>query len=190
MEGTRHERIALVLAAYVIGFVTAFIAFGLTGDTLYEVPDQTLTVSAAQNKDTVQPKTGVAVGEDGLFVIVDNGERMISASRTTLGASLIGTGEIPGFYTSIIDAEASRNGRFVYFCEQLLDENTTCDPYVYSLDEDALHPIKLDGQNYKSPIDGHTSAWSEESTLTLNGAISVDPSKPWLLETTPAAEMQ
>lgn len=190
MEGTRHERIALVIAAYVIGFVTAFIAFGLSSNTAQEVSTPTFTVSAAPNKAETKPKTGVAVGEDGLFVIVDNGERMISASRSTLGANLVGSGPIPGFYAHIIDAEASRNGRFVYFCEQLLEESTTCDPYIYSLDADALFPIKRDGVLYKSPIEGHRSAWSEESTLTLNGAAAVDPSKPWMLETAPKAEMQ
>ena len=29
MEGTRNERVIMVMAAYVIGFTTAFIAFGL-----------------------------------------------------------------------------------------------------------------------------------------------------------------
>ncbi len=184
MEGTRHERVALIAAAYVIGFITAFIAFGLEKINETDIHADTQAViknASAQQAESSTQATSVGMGEDGLFVITDKGERMLSANMQVLGASIIsGAGE-PGIYYSIIDAEASHNGAFVYFCEQLTQAALTCDPYVYSLANDTIYPVKIGDEKYKAPIATHKSTWTNDSTLVLNGATSLDQQQPWLL---------
>ena len=159
MEGTRHERVALVVAAYVIGFITAFIAFGIGGQKDVEMKNKQAGIhnAAAQTIVSEQNPVSVGIGEDGLFVITDTGERMLSASQQSLNASLISSAGVPGMYYSIIDAEASHNGVHVYFCEQLTADSETCDPYVYSLQTDLIYPVKIDGEKYRAPITTHKS---------------------------------
>ena len=183
MEGTRHERIALVIAAYVIGFITAFIAFGVGNVSQTDIDSTGVVKNAtAQQIQSERKKTSVGIGEDGLFVITAQGERMLSANMQSLGANIIASanGE-PGFYFSIIDAEASPNGTYVYFCEQLTEKSEVCDPYIYSLQSDTIYPVKVDGDRYEASIADHNSAWMDESTLVLNGATSLDQMKPWVL---------
>ena len=183
MEGTRHEKIAIIIASYVIGFTTAFIAFGINQ------PDSRMQVQiqGGQNNSAQQVSdndiTSVGYGNDGLFVITSGYERLLSAKASTLGASAISSKGTSGYYYKIVDAEASRDGRFVYFCEQLTQDAETCDPYVYAVEDDSLHMVKADGSAYKSPVATHESAWSDDNDLVLNSMSSAVKDTPWLLST-------
>jgi len=189
MEGTRHEKIVLVLVAYVIGFITAFIAFGLKGDSVpvlvrSENLSSQLNVNSEEYTTADAAITDVGFGSDGLFVMTNDSERILSADKNALSASVISTTDnIPGFYFSIIDAEASRDGKFAYFCEQRVADAEECYPYVYSIDDDSVHAVKVDGSLYLSPIASHESSWSERGVLTLNQMMSVDAATPWILTT-------
>lgn len=184
MEGTRHEKIAIIIAAYIIGFTTAFIAFGVNQP---KNPIEPLQVTARnQQVDTKESLasnviTSVGYSNEGLFAVTAGYERLLSAKASTLGASAIASGGTSGYYFKIIDAEASRDGRFVYFCEQLTQDSKTCDPYVYAIEDDSLHPVKADDVKYQSPVATHESAWSDANELVLNGMISSEKDSPWLL---------
>jgi hypothetical protein len=187
MEGTRHEKIVLVLVSYVIGFITAFIAFGMKGEATAVVVSTNNTSTELVQNATPQNEqdlriTDVGFGSDGLFVMTDMYERIVSADKNALSANVISTSEdIPGFYYSIIDAEASRDGKFAYFCEQRVADAESCYPYVYSIDDDTVHAVSVDGQVYTSPIASHESSWSEDGSLILNSLASSDSQYPWIL---------
>lgn len=186
MEGTRHEKVALVAIAYLIGFITAFIAFGVNK---IHTGSETLVIRHDTSNAEIQTEahnaiTSVGLDEEGLFAVTSQRERLLSADRDILNASVISSTGEPGFYYSIIDAEASRNGQFAYFCEQLLEEAAECDPYVYELATDMLHPVRMDGELFKPNSNEHTSLWTEDSLLMLNGAVSSDPAQPWNLTST------
>ena len=79
MEGTRNERVAILLTAYFIGFVTAYIAFGVT-----QLEDKIKYVSAPaiQNAAVIQAQTTNAlltIDSHGLSVVVNGEVRLLSA---------------------------------------------------------------------------------------------------------------
>lgn len=189
MEGTQHEKIGIVIAAYIIGFSTAFIAFGINNLKEEALPLVSSYQQSTWNNDVyaeyeevTEGIIGVSVAQDGLFAVTAANERILSANQAVLSASVIDSSDLSGYYYEIIDAEASPNGMFVYFCEQLTAESETCDPYIYSLEDDSVHTVKVGEEKYKSVITEHASAWSTSSTLSLNEFSSKDAQKPWLLE--------
>jgi hypothetical protein len=192
MEGTRHEKAALIVAAYVIGFVTAFIAFGLTKINpetkvlLIEAKD----ALSSQKEEVHNFVTSVGFGADGLYSITQDTERILAADRNALAASVVLATAEPGFYYEIIDAEASRDGRFIYYCEQLTKEAENCDPYVYVLAEDTLYHVKKDDMAFYPIIQSHESMWTDDSMLMVNDAVSNDPNRPWELTTLSEVSVQ
>ncbi len=86
MEGSRHERVALVVATYVIGFVTAFIAFGVTqledSVTFVYVPQaaQTAAIADAMPAATASVDSPVvSLRPEGLYLVRGAEEGLISA---------------------------------------------------------------------------------------------------------------
>jgi hypothetical protein len=185
MEGTRHEKIALIVISYVIGFTSAFIAFGVNKIDSGErfIPIEDVQAMNSDVSDTHHSELSVGVGEEGLFVITKDKERILSANKNLLEASVISSEPISGFFYNIIEAEASRDGNFVYFCEQLMEEDAHCDPYVYSVLDDTLYRVTFEDEKIQPLILAHDSTWTDESTLILNSAVSVDPGQPWKLGT-------
>jgi hypothetical protein len=181
MEGTRHEKAFLVITAYVIGFTTAFIAFAIPNMQSYDAVDALTFAPTVKSVSVSTPTLSVGKGEEGLYAITPTYQRLLSVDRSTLGANLIDSAPSSGYYYAIIDAEASRNGQFVYYCEQIDESDTTCDPYVYELATDSLHPVTVDGAQVKPVIADHTAAWTDTSELMIDDHISADPAQPWVL---------
>lgn len=188
MEGTRHERVALVIVAYIIGFVTAFIAFGV--NSMHEEQlSANLRSSSTQVAHAEQQRpqgsspriSKILIGENGLFAESNGYERLLSVDIATLPATAIsGFGE-DGYFYKVIDALVSEDGQYAYYCEQQKKGDTTCRSFVYSLADDTLHFVKVNGKRYESPIDNHRAAWGKDSVLTLDEAVSSSSSEPWLL---------
>lgn len=184
MEGTRHEKIALAVVSYIIGFTTAFIAFGVNKIDESSVESAVVFKNPVIEKVTQEPNVinGVALKEDGLFAKTALFERMLSAKQTGQSASLIAASGTSGFYFNILDAQVSLNGKFVYFCEQLTEEAESCDPYVYDLASDSLHRVKVNGEKVTLPLTPHSTIWTSENLIDLSTAISSDAQSPWNLE--------
>lgn len=181
MEGTRHEKAFLVITAYVIGFTTAFIAFAIPSMQSTDTVETITAAPRAVSSSTAAPSLSVGKGEEGLYAITPTYQRLLSVDRATLSANLIDSAPTSGYYYQIIDAEASRNGQFVYYCEQIDESDDTCDPYVYELATDSLHLVTADGAEVKPEIASHAAAWTDTSELMIDDRISSDPAKPWIL---------
>lgn len=190
MEGTRHEKVFLILIAYVIGFTTAFIAFGINvfpaSVSVHKNIDPMLQASVnvleqdseSQNEATI---TEIGYDDEGLYAIYQGEKIILTAKKDVLGASAIATEEIPGFYHYVLEAVLSPNGQFVYFCEQLSEEAVTCDPYVFALSDGILHKVTVDGEVYRSSNQDHTISWLDDNRLVLNNMVSNAAITPWSL---------
>ena len=186
MENTRHERAIVVVASYVIGFTSAFIAYGIAATPSTPLPtaaEHTAPAVAMQPRQGESYSASVQIRPEGLVVVTNEGERMLSARRSSpFLANVISSKPEPGISEQIVEAELSRDSKFVYFCEQLTKSAQDCNAYVYSVDQDILHPLQVRGEQYSPQIVTHTSAWSAESNLMVDGFNSVSPETPWLLE--------
>lgn len=199
LEGNRHEKVAIIITSYVIGFTTAFIAFGLNqlilsnqiiNEPLAVVQPKQMNDTDAQVVDNRGKILSVSIGDDGLYAVTEAQSIFLSANKNALGSTVIGSADTPGFHFAVLNAEVSPDGNYVYFCEQLSQSNTTCDPYVYALSDGALHVVKVNGVKLTPEILTHNSSWSGSNTLTVNGNVSTDQQKPWVLGAPVNAEAQ
>lgn len=190
MEGTRHERIALVIVAYIIGFTTAYIAFGvhkLNEDTTFvaeAAPSSPVVTHVQQHQTAVQqgPKiSDMNVDASGFFVTINGYKRLLAANVDSISpaeAEVIGK---EGSFYKIVGASLSGDGQFAYFCNQAKQTDTNCMPYVYDVDTDMLHAVTVDAQPYTSIVASTTSTWSPAGTLSLDGFKSATATEPWRL---------
>ncbi len=105
MEGSRNEKIVIVLSAYVIGFTTAFIAFGINNSYTPSVPEEDFSRSYVQPlsvKVAPQVISSIEENDEGFFAVIGGYKRMLSAKRSTLGANVIASNATSGFYTAVI----------------------------------------------------------------------------------------
>ena len=145
MEGTRNEKALLVLCSYVIGFVTAYIAYGITYTTFSEVAvteGDTYTASVSAAADTTPAANGVSyvLDDAGLTVNVNGEERLLSVNAATLTPEEIATLGAPGVYETMNQVSVSSDGSEVFYCEQFPGESV-CTPYVYSVANDSIRPV-------------------------------------------------
>lgn len=184
MENSRHERALVVAASYVIGFASAFIAFGVTQSHTV-VPIVTHYAPQSQRAIETEPvkETTLRMEEAGLVLVSEDLERLLSARKSSpLVASAITAANEPGFAESLVEAELSRDGKFAYFCEVLNEEDATCDAYVYDVALDSLYPVQVRGEVYQPQITSHRSSWTPAGYLTVDQFRSVSTDKPWLLQ--------
>ncbi len=174
MKTIRHEQAIAVCLAYVIGFTTAFIGFGLNQDRHGEwkkvAPEEAAPASA------VNAASGFAVEvvkkDGGLFMLKDGQERIISAVSS-------GNESGPGYHRAIVAASVSPSGRYIHYCAET-DGEDVCTNFVYSVDADSLYVIKESNEPVISH-DGEAAAtsWSADDTLLVNGSVTVGAETSW-----------
>lgn len=182
IEGSRHERAALVSTAYIIGFITAFIGFGVAGTsmvnngTLSSVPTtQTASVAAVVNErgeetllEPTQTNTvSYRLTEKGLYLLKGMEHRLISLNVPDANGEA-------GVHVAIAQAELSPNQEQLYFCEQYQLDAATCTPFVYTVAEDVVEYVKVGGERQVLPVDQQAVRWSDGELLTV-GSTVVDP---------------
>lgn len=172
MEGTQYERAITVLASYVIGFVTAFIAFGVTqleGDVKFVAapsPIQAASVAAARPVTSPAQTATVQQNETGLVYLNGAEEVLLSAYDTTERAD--------GIHVAITQHELSPDGQFVYFCEQGTLETNACTPFLYDVVGEMVYPLKQGGARIALTAEVAQLNWSANGLLSV-GATGIDP---------------
>jgi hypothetical protein len=176
-----------VAASYVIGFASAFIAFGVTDANApaalpvvaeYIESHEQTAVAAEKVKATT-----LRVEETGLVLVTEDLERLLSARKSSpLAANALTAANEPGFAERLVEAELSRDGKFAYFCEVLNESDTTCDAYVYDVEMDTIYPVKVNDTVYRPETETHRSSWSSSGNLIVDQFHSVSTSRPWILQ--------
>ena len=174
MEGNRHERVALLITAYIIGFITAFIAYGLTGTN---VPTPTVVnttpnntsqpLSATQGAATVNavtPQVDLYADEAGLHVSARSNDDVLLSAAIDVSKDNEYVG-IDGAHFSIPFASVSPDRSHVYFCEQPTPESTTCKPFIYNINEEIVYPVMDEASRISFEIASHDVTWSNDGRL-------------------------
>ena len=163
MEGTRHERVIVLITAYIIGFITAYIAFGVIKVQEFDYSsftNQSSAVITSQKQDDQHHEVFVAEDAEGLVVIKNNKRTLISVKNN---------GDLPpeeGTYISVV-YKISPDQEKIYFCEQPLEESDTCRPYIYSIEDNITYPVTINGERVAFSINDHSVEWSEEGELLI-----------------------
>jgi hypothetical protein len=176
-EQTGHEKAALIALAYMVGFITAYIAFSLgapeTDRTHFaKSPTNTIGIQQASASSAVSAVSN----DDGLFVINDGVERIVSA-RTDLEEYE------PGYHRRIATVEVSAAGDFVHYCALMSSSDDLCSHFVYSVDEDVVYRVRTSDQSLDTSVaEAKTAKWSTDNFLTIGTLSSLDATTPWYVE--------
>lgn len=171
IEGTRNERVIMVLAAYAIGFTTAFIAFGVTQieDKIQFVyvptASQTASVVGAVSEDAAPADGTLVLNEVGLVYKDGETEELLSANTMQNGDD--------GFHAALIDYALSPDQQFVYFCEQPLPTSESCKPFVYSAAAKLVFPVLQNKERIALPLQQQNLTWGEGG-LEAVGDATID----------------
>lgn len=186
----KHQQAFLVILSYVIGFNTAFIAFGIADidatRSYQEIESTELAATAPVGNTTettnVSPSPsaqGAAVGmalketELGLLLVSDVGERIIS-QRVEANAS-----GMPGAHVAVHGVMISPDERFVHFCEQAVEVPTECNHYVYIVASHTVARVTADATPIRSDVATFATTWSDDGRLQINEYQSITVDQPW-----------
>lgn len=190
MNAIRHEQAVLVVMAYVVGFVTAFIAFGVNKSdeakqivytpTTNEV--QANQVIEATEEESMAPVNNSANNasvagafyQDGMFTAVNNSEQVVLSVDSALMPDLATDPQFAsqGLHQSPPEYVVSPNGAFIYFCEEYTTPGT-CRSFVYDLAQDLIIPVTFAGERTEISLsDAATASWSNNTLLIADFATS------------------
>jgi len=166
MEGSRNERVAILLASYVIGFITAYIAFGViqleTEIKFVEIPAQ--QHAAAVVESTVQSAdVQVMMSDTGLILTIDGEETLLSLTSHDATADTF----VDGIHADVPQFSLSPDLTQVYYCESPSIEAESCRPYVYSITDEIVYPVLVAGKRVAFDSTKNNIQWAEDSTMLI-----------------------
>jgi hypothetical protein len=207
MEGTKHEKITLVVLGYLIGAVTVFLGTCLPQKKSYDYSHQLSTpvIEINQKQDETSEFSDEATSVDNSTIAGDaaneeaavaNGVRYVDgALRITLADAeyvlSVHQDLLPadttsftqqGFHVSEPAYKMSPDGRFVFFCEQHDAGADNCHGFIYDTAANVIQILQSDGERLVLTIPSALSAAWEGSNFRIEGLASIDAEKPWIVQ--------
>jgi len=179
MEGTPHEKILIVIASYVIGFITAFILLGLDyrGDSTNVVYSQELNHVTHPN-DFIGGKYSYengyleVVGKKGVRILSYNPKIVNDTEKRNIPSEI--------HYTKP-KVLLSADNDYLYFCLQAEEEVSSCKSYIYSYADDLVHPVLIDGKPFSMSVEILDVVLWNNKGLKIDILHSVSKTEPWIL---------
>lgn len=178
-----HQEALLVILSYIIGFITAFIMFGLTDGGNYsevalnQFPDDSL-IDDERMESAVVPAVMPSLREDeeGLFVLYAGQSDEIVAAKTDEAIAK------PGFYVAIITSKMSPSFEYANYCAQMDTASEACHHFIYSLEDHKTYLVKHeDGTPLVTGNDEADSLyWTGDSEVSIAGKTASADSN-WVL---------
>lgn len=199
MEGSRHEKAALISVAYLLGAVTIFIGYqttikptGISNTGYVSVPTLSASVITATKQVPVTPQTqAVSTGDaasnvsyaNGVLAIqTEFGNVILSYNPAVSGLEASDEFKNQGIHTGPLVFRVAPGDTNVFFCEQKNDTDA-CSAFIYNSLTDRVYPVQVD--SVATPFtraEIERSAWLGQN-FSLPGYTVVSPDKPWLLLT-------
>lgn len=169
----KNEKAIITSLAYIIGFTTAFIGFGLQSSEPL-MTNNTAQVFVAADKNT-EPAIAsrVEVTEEGLFYVDSTGNHVISVYESELESPK------PGYHSSVTTAQLSPDGSYVHYCVIETSASPVCTNYLYSTGVHVTHPVTREDNSVLSGITARGTSWNKDGQLTVEGFISINKDMPW-----------
>ena len=210
IAGTKHEKVVIIVLAYVMGFTAGFICFGLTmhqtapslPETVTVAPEVTTSLEADVDEDSVgglgisdeytqYPNQAAsvtqAIPEIATNVTYENGRLEVQANGETRLLSVLsedatteGSQVTQGSHTAVPNYAVSPNGKYVYFCEQNSTADS-CNSFIYDVTANIIRYVSFEGVKLVTSIDEAASATWSPAGLTIGTKSSADPTNPAIL---------
>lgn len=171
----KHEKVGILALSYIIGFVTAYIAFGLENSDYSgkQISFQDSSPVASTDTET-RREIGATVKADGLYALLGDKERILSAQ------AIAATEPNLGYHYQIVATEVSPDGKYIYYCAQMTAESEDCYNFVYDIGADTIHTVRASQSEaqLQSVIDDLSVIW-QNGRLLLDGHMSISGFEPW-----------
>ena len=197
MEGSRHERAGITIAAYIIGVTTAFIFFSSTKDTL--IPHLALPTTntasvidaGSETTDNEVPplplnaegvtKAALTYTEGRLELTLSDGIHLLSFNpeKSDLSAAIEVMAQ--GYHYGELYYTATTDTSFVFFCEGKSEDASTCLGYVYDVNADRIHQVTKDGAALEIAITDAPNSLFTALGLKIGSDYSVNKDMPWVM---------
>lgn len=169
----KQQQALIIVLSYVIGFSTAFIAFNLTDvqEKSNNAKNGPISNSSAETNHKIEKvvtdtKVKTMINNEGLFVVHDGKERIISAkanSSDDLG---------DGYHKDVSASMVSPDGSYVYYCAEAGSDDESCSCFIYSLADDAVYKIIIDGkQLVTSKKESLFVSWLPDNSLKISDQL-------------------
>jgi hypothetical protein len=200
MEGTKHEKITLVVLGYIIGAATVFVAMYIPLQhakmkktmmwapapaampaPAIETPPITPDVSAEPATDTVSATDAMVTYADNALRYINNDNELVLSIHESEIINRQGF-EKQGFHTSAPVYSLSPDEKFVFFCEQHTTDVNECNAFVYDITNNTIQFV----QSEKVPVTLETDAaravtWNADG-LVIADMTSVSQETPWVVK--------
>ena len=194
MEGHRHERAALVLASYVIGFLTAFILYAnVTNNdaptSFINVPATSVNTAAVANAvktakvlqiEEVKPLQ-VTYTDGRLQVVNGENTNLLSFNPEVTGIEVDTADLTQGFHFGEVEFRVSPDNSFVFFCEQQDVTNSACLGFIYDVDAETIYPVVKNGAPVLISAASLAKTEFDGNGLVIGSNYSANASAPWVL---------
>lgn len=197
MQGTRHEKAAIVATSYIIGFITAFILYNnvqnnTAVDTISysSVPNRATVVTAveptkeaAAEEVKVETMIGVTYKDGLLEMTLPDGVHLLSFNPEISDVDADISEMNQGFHFSNINYRVSESGDQVFFCEQHDIKDDSCLGFVYDSNSDKIYQVTKDGLPVTISLKSASEAIWTAVGLKIGTHFSESTAKPWVLTT-------
>jgi len=154
MEGTRHERSAIITVSYVIGFVSAFILYQAGKDDFFHPAPQQIVIQA----DQVQQSQSQAAS-------TINSQQNITPTITRTNNSIV----------------TSQDGKYTFTCEVTGGNQNVCTAHIYVANTNTSEVVTMDGIPVTMSTDLISDVSWSGHILNIGEITSSDLDRPWLL---------
>jgi hypothetical protein len=191
MEGSRHEKAALVITAYAIGIITAYIysleapvtQISLSVPAVSTLSQPASLAQASLNKAPVieETKTNKLVSYEAgvLRVNLAEGSKILSFNPTVSGIEATEDFLVQGVHYGELTVSTPETEEYVFFCEKKTVDATLCSPFVFDVLTDTIYPVRQNG-TLVDILATAVPTW-EGTVLKIGRESSTDQTKPWLL---------
>ncbi len=204
IEGTKHEKVVIIVLAYVMGFTAGFICFGITSKfnaavapapvvavaapIVDESPTPTEATEPATPEATVaatpvtnDPGVTTVTYTDGkLQAHVGAETYLLSMKLAALDSTEKTEFQNQGTHTDIPSYSVSPDGNWIYFCEQQTAEDN-CNSFMYDVTKKVIKYVSADGKKLTTTAEvAKAATWSGKG-ITIDGKTSKDVADPAVL---------
>ncbi len=124
----------------------------------------TASVINSQKNTQVDDAVFLAMDKEGLILIKNNTRTLLSATVQPSSESYFEDGQ----HVAIVDYSLSPDKNSVYFCELPSSDADSCRPYIYSVENDIVYPVKIDGERVAFDASKNPTAyWTNAGELVI-----------------------
>lgn len=210
IEGTKHEKVVIIVLAYVMGFTAGFICFGVGGPKFIHraetgVPTQAATmttnevaptgeamqtpepvpaeeIAVASPTNTTSNETAATYTDGKLQIAIGTNTFLLSMKVNDLDNVDTSEFKNQGSHVAIPAYLVSPDNKYVYFCEQKTTEDI-CNSFIFDVSANAITYVSVDGKKLTTTAATAKAATWTTAGLSIDGKTSIEAGNPSVLST-------